>query len=151
MASRPGSSASAPTIPPTRAPRRSAACGAGPRRWRARAPGSLGAGAGDPADTIAAETRRVLRGLETMLQMPAGSLADGPVEIDDTFVGEGYGIPTAQSTEAIELTARRGGMFLDHTYTGKAMAGLIAKARAAEFDDRKVLFWHTGGQVGLFA
>jgi L-cysteate sulfo-lyase len=111
----------------------------------------IGISADDPADTIAAEIRRLLRGLENMLQMPAGSLADGPVEIDDTFVGEGYGIPTAPSTEAIELAARRGGMFLDHTYTGKAMAGLIAKARAAEFDDRAVLFWHTGGQVGLFA
>jgi 1-aminocyclopropane-1-carboxylate deaminase/D-cysteine desulfhydrase-like pyridoxal-dependent ACC family enzyme len=32
------------------------------------------------------------------------------------------------------------------------MAGLIARARAGEFPrGTTVLFWHTGGQVGLFA
>ena len=43
-------------------------------------------------------------------------------------------------------------MFLDPTYTGKAMAGLIARIRGGEFDGQAtVLFWHTGGQVNLFA
>ena len=32
------------------------------------------------------------------------------------------------------------------------MAGLIARVRAGAFTDTDtVLFWHTGGQVGLFA
>jgi 1-aminocyclopropane-1-carboxylate deaminase/D-cysteine desulfhydrase-like pyridoxal-dependent ACC family enzyme len=32
------------------------------------------------------------------------------------------------------------------------MAGLLARLRAGEFrDDLTVLFWHTGGQVALFA
>jgi len=66
-------------------------------------------------------------------------------------VGEGYGVPTAQSTEAIELCARTEALFLDPTYTGKAMAGLIAKTRAQEIEAGTTLFWHTGGQVGLFA
>jgi 1-aminocyclopropane-1-carboxylate deaminase/D-cysteine desulfhydrase-like pyridoxal-dependent ACC family enzyme len=31
------------------------------------------------------------------------------------------------------------------------MAGLIARVRAGDFsEDDDVLFWHTGGQVGLF-
>jgi 1-aminocyclopropane-1-carboxylate deaminase/D-cysteine desulfhydrase-like pyridoxal-dependent ACC family enzyme len=47
-----------------------------------------------------------------------------PLEIDDRFVGDGYGIPTPQSIEAIELSARREALFLDPTYTAKAMAGL---------------------------
>jgi 1-aminocyclopropane-1-carboxylate deaminase/D-cysteine desulfhydrase-like pyridoxal-dependent ACC family enzyme len=42
-------------------------------------------------------------------------------------------------------------VFLDPTYTAKAMAGLIARVRRGEFDDDEtVLFWHTGGQVGIF-
>jgi D-cysteine desulfhydrase/L-cysteate sulfo-lyase len=74
------------------------------------------------------------------------------VNIDDRFVGAGYGVPTDESREAIELTARTEAIFLDPTYTAKAMAGLIAAVRAAEFGPREtVLFWHTGGQVGLFA
>ena len=58
----------------------------------------------------------------------------------------------ASRSEAIELLARTEALFLDPTYTAKAMAGLIARMRAGEFaDDQTVLFWHTGGQVGLFA
>jgi 1-aminocyclopropane-1-carboxylate deaminase/D-cysteine desulfhydrase-like pyridoxal-dependent ACC family enzyme len=72
--------------------------------------------------------------------------------VDDRFVGGGYGIPTPESHEAIELLARTEALFLDPTYTAKAMAGLIARVRAREFrEDQTVLFWHTGGQVGLFA
>jgi L-cysteate sulfo-lyase len=77
---------------------------------------------------------------------------DSPYYIDDSFVGEGYGVPTAASREAIELSARTEAIFLDPTYTAKAMAGLIAYIRDQMFDDNQtVLFWHTGGQVGLFA
>jgi 1-aminocyclopropane-1-carboxylate deaminase/D-cysteine desulfhydrase-like pyridoxal-dependent ACC family enzyme len=74
------------------------------------------------------------------------------IEVDDTFVGEGYGIPTAASRDAIELAARTEAIFLDPTYTAKAMAGLIAYVRVKEFTaNQTVLFWHTGGQVALFA
>jgi 1-aminocyclopropane-1-carboxylate deaminase/D-cysteine desulfhydrase-like pyridoxal-dependent ACC family enzyme len=73
------------------------------------------------------------------------------INVDDRFVGEGYGVPTAASREAIELAARTEAIFLDPTYTAKAMAGLIAYLRDHTFDeDQTVLFWHTGGQVGLF-
>jgi 1-aminocyclopropane-1-carboxylate deaminase/D-cysteine desulfhydrase-like pyridoxal-dependent ACC family enzyme len=57
-----------------------------------------------------------------------------------------------ESREAIELTARSEALFLDPTYTAKAMAGLISRVRRQAFDkDATVLFWHTGGQVALFA
>ena len=76
-------------------------------------------------------------------------------ELGHSFEGElvagGYGVATQASTEAIELCARREALFLDHTYTGKGMAGLIAKLRGGELAGETALFWHTGGQVGLFA
>jgi 1-aminocyclopropane-1-carboxylate deaminase/D-cysteine desulfhydrase-like pyridoxal-dependent ACC family enzyme len=79
-------------------------------------------------------------------------LADLEIDIDDAWVGGGYGVPTPQSREAIELVARTEAIFLDPTYTAKAMAGLVARLRAGAFRDTEtVLFWHTGGQVGLFA
>ena len=41
---------------------------------------------------------------------------------------------------------------MDHTYTAKALAGLIAYCRDGRIPaDATVLFWHTGGQVALFA
>ena len=111
----------------------------------------IGISADDASDVIAGEVRRNLGGLEELIGVPAGTLAAAPLEIDDTFVGGGYGVPTAESSEAIELCARREALFLDPTYTAKAMAGLIAKARRGEFPGGTVMFWHTGGQVGLFA
>jgi 1-aminocyclopropane-1-carboxylate deaminase/D-cysteine desulfhydrase-like pyridoxal-dependent ACC family enzyme len=86
------------------------------------------------------------------LNIPSESLAEVSITVDDRFVGDGYGVPTSESREAIELIARTEAIFLDPTYTAKAMAGLIARVRAREFrDDQIVLFWHTGGQVALFA
>lgn len=83
-------------------------------------------------------------GLETRL---------APEEIDNSgeFVGEAYGIPTAAGLEAVHLTARTEGIFLDPVYTGKAMAGLIAAAQRGELRDATVVFVHTGGAPALFA
>ena len=110
----------------------------------------LGISADDPAPAITGEIRRILSGMEELLGTAAGALRDLPIEIDDTFVGGGYGVPTPESIEATELCARREALFLDPTYTAKAMAGLIARLRARALAGT-VLFWHTGGQVGLFA
>jgi 1-aminocyclopropane-1-carboxylate deaminase/D-cysteine desulfhydrase-like pyridoxal-dependent ACC family enzyme len=110
----------------------------------------IGISADDPSAAIEGVIRRILGGLEELAGCASGLLTGAPIDVDDRFVGDGYGIPTPQSTEAIELAARREALFLDPTYTGKAMAGLIARARTNELGGT-TLFWHTGGQVGLFA
>jgi len=48
------------------------------------------------------------------------------LETKDDQVGEGYGIPTSASTEALRRFARLEGVVLDPTYTAKAAAGMIA-------------------------
>jgi 1-aminocyclopropane-1-carboxylate deaminase/D-cysteine desulfhydrase-like pyridoxal-dependent ACC family enzyme len=111
----------------------------------------VGISADDPAASLGAEVRRILTDLERLVGAAAGTLSSATVEIDDTFVGGGYGVPTPESTSAIELCARTEALFLDPTYTAKAMAGLIARVRGGAIDRGAVLFWHTGGQVGLFA
>ena len=74
------------------------------------------------------------------------------IEVDDRFVGEGYGIPTPEGLAAIRLLARLEGLLLDPVYTGKAMAGLVAMVREGRFDpDENVVFLHTGGWQALFA
>ena len=79
-------------------------------------------------------------------------LAVGEVVVRDGFIGPGYGIPTAEGNDAIRLVAQTEGIFLDPTYTGKGMAGLIAEIRAGRFRrDETVVFLHTGGEPGLFA
>jgi D-cysteine desulfhydrase family pyridoxal phosphate-dependent enzyme len=113
----------------------------------------VGVSADADAVSLQAQVRAIVSGVADLLQMDPGLLARGTaIEVDDRFVGDGYGIPSDESTEALEITARTEGIFLDPTYTAKAMAGLIAYVRQQRFvAGQTVLFWHTGGQVGLFA
>jgi 1-aminocyclopropane-1-carboxylate deaminase/D-cysteine desulfhydrase-like pyridoxal-dependent ACC family enzyme len=111
----------------------------------------IGVSADDPAASIGGTIRGILAALASLLDLHSEAFTGAPIEIDDTFVGGGYGVPTPQSREAIELCASREAIFLDPTYTAKAMAGLIARVRRREWASGTILFWHTGGQVGLFA
>lgn len=113
----------------------------------------VGISADDSAASLQSHVRAIVSGIADLLDMDPDKLTRGtPIEVDDRFVGDGYGIPTDASREAIELAARTEAIFLDPTYTAKAMAGLIAYVRQQKFkENQTVVFWHTGGQVGLFA
>ena len=112
----------------------------------------IGVSADESSAVLERDVRVLLGGLAELLGFASDRFASARVTVDDGFVGAGYGMPTAESREAIELAARTEALFLDPTYTAKAMAGLIARVRRREFDkDATVLFWHTGGQVALFA
>ena len=66
-------------------------------------------------------------------------------------VGAGYGSLTEQTAAAIRLAARTEGIVLDPTYTGRALAGLIAAVADGDLGpDAPIVFWHTGGLPGLF-
>ena len=112
-----------------------------------------GIAADGPTAQIQSQVRANIEGIAALLGLNADALKRGTtIEIDDRFVGEGYAMPTEASREAIELVARTEAIFLDPVYTGKAMAGLIAYVRQRKFTSKQtILFWHTGGQVGLFA
>ena len=67
------------------------------------------------------------------------------------YVGAGYGIPGADTLDAIRLTARTEGILLDPVYSGKAMAGLIDLCRRGAFAaGETIVFLHTGGSTALF-
>ena len=74
--------------------------------------------------------------------------ANEPIVIDHT--GPGYAAVSEEGRAAVHLAARTEGLVLDPVYTGKAMAGLIAEARAGRLGGT-VVFWHTGGAPALFA
>jgi 1-aminocyclopropane-1-carboxylate deaminase/D-cysteine desulfhydrase-like pyridoxal-dependent ACC family enzyme len=113
----------------------------------------IGISADEPSASLSAQVGAIISGIADLLGLDPGALTQGTaIEVDDRFVGGGYGIPTVASREAIELAARTDAIFLDPTYTAKAMAGLIAYVRQQKFrEGQTVLFWHTGGQPGLFA
>jgi L-cysteate sulfo-lyase len=113
----------------------------------------VGISADEPSGSLAAMVRGLVEALAGRLGGSRASLgADRDVEVDDGFVGGGYGVPTDASSEALALVARHEGIVLDPVYTAKAMAGLIDRVRRDSISaGQTVLFWHTGGQVGLFA
>jgi 1-aminocyclopropane-1-carboxylate deaminase/D-cysteine desulfhydrase-like pyridoxal-dependent ACC family enzyme len=113
----------------------------------------LGISADDAEASIRTTVAEIIAGMGPLLGVDGGELAAArEIEVDDTHVGEGYGIPSPASRDAVDLVARHEAMFVDHTYTAKALAGLVHHVRRGTFTaDQTVLFWHTGGQVGLFA
>jgi 1-aminocyclopropane-1-carboxylate deaminase/D-cysteine desulfhydrase-like pyridoxal-dependent ACC family enzyme len=113
----------------------------------------IGMSVDEPSADIAAAVRGVIAGVGSILGVDGPALAAArPVEVDDSLVGDGYGVPSDASREAQRLAAQREGFFVDNTYTAKALAGLIAAVRAHRIPaDARALFWHTGGQVGIFA
>lgn len=75
----------------------------------------------------------------------------GSAQLDLDHVGPHYAAHTDACRAAIQMAARLEGLILDPVYTGKAMAGLIANARAGRFAPyRRVAFIHTGGMPALF-
>jgi len=112
----------------------------------------LGISADDPAASIRDTVRGVIIGMGELLGVDGPALAAArDIEVDDAHVGEGYGVPSPASREAADLLARCEALFVDHAYTAKALAGLIHHVRRGSFPaEQTVLFWHTGGQVGLF-
>ncbi len=112
----------------------------------------IGVSADDPAAEIKETVGRIVNGVGELLSPGVEMSTPRPFIVDDSFVGDGYGVPSDASREAQSLMARNEAIFVDHTYTAKALAALLAYVRAGRFrDDEAVLFWHTGGQVGIFA
>ena len=83
--------------------------------------------------------------------MPDVRVRRRDLQLDQGQVSAGYAAVTPAAREAMRLAARTEGIFLDPTYTARALAGLIARVAAGDIkrDDRTV-FMHTGGLPGLF-
>jgi L-cysteate sulfo-lyase len=73
------------------------------------------------------------------------------VVADTNYVGPGYGIPQADTLEAVRMFAELEGILLDPVYSGKGAAGLIDYCRKGHFKKgERVVFLHTGGSAALF-
>ncbi|QZY97605.1 1-aminocyclopropane-1-carboxylate deaminase/D-cysteine desulfhydrase [Pantoea dispersa] len=73
------------------------------------------------------------------------------VWIEDSYVGEAYGIPSPGGIEAIYQLAQKEGVLLDPVYTGKAMHGLISLVEQGKIPRGvRVTFVHCGGSPALY-
>jgi 1-aminocyclopropane-1-carboxylate deaminase len=79
------------------------------------------------------------------------------ITADDVILEEGYaypcyGVPSAETNEAIRLCARMEGMMTDPVYEGKSMQGLIDLVRKGSFPaGSKILYAHLGGVPAINA
>lgn len=100
-----------------------------------------------------AESAIIKRANEVSKFLQLGTnITSSDVEVNEEYIGDGYGIPSEECIDAIKLVAKTEGVFLDPVYTGKAMAGLISLIRGGKFTSKDaVVFIHTGGIPALFA
>ena len=71
-----------------------------------------------------------------------------PLTVEHRFFGGAYGRATPASDDAVARAAAAG-VALEPTYTGKAMAALLADADAGLLDGKRVLFVNTYSSVDL--
>ena len=111
----------------------------------------LGISVDPPAQTI--KTTIASLAIETAeLLGYSASFTIEQIDVNDAYLGEGYGVMGKLEKAAIEMFAQLEGLFLDPVYTGRAAGGMIDLIRSGEISsEERVLFWHTGGTPALFA
>ncbi len=101
-------------------------------------------------ERLDAEAQRLMRETSTLLKL--GSVTEVALWLDDGYIGPGYARISSEGRAAVHQAARKQGVLLDTTYTGKALAGLIGLVRTgAIVRGANVVFIHTGGLPELFA
>jgi D-cysteine desulfhydrase len=75
---------------------------------------------------------------------------DADVRLLGGYLGPGYGKVSPEGDAAARLAARTEGLVLDPVFTAKAMAALVAEARAGRLAG-PVVFLHTGGTPAALA
>ena len=105
-------------------------------------------GSATPAETRAQVTR-IARTTAELIGL-GRDLREEEIVLDDRYHAGTYGIPDAQTLEAIRLAGRLEGMITDPVYEGKSMAGMVDLIDRGEIaHDSTVLYAHLGGQPAL--
>ena len=79
-------------------------------------------------------------------------VSDEDLVLKEDYAYPAYGVPSAETNDAIRLCARLEGMMTDPVYEGKSMQGLIDLTRQGFFPaGSKVLYAHLGGVPAINA
>jgi 1-aminocyclopropane-1-carboxylate deaminase len=111
----------------------------------------IGIDASATMDKTIAQVTRIAQNTAEKIGLGRALRADEITLVDGYSAGI-YGIPDAQTIDAIHTCARMEGMLTDPVYEGKSMAGLIDLVTSGEIPkDSTVLYAHLGGQPALNA
>jgi 1-aminocyclopropane-1-carboxylate deaminase len=109
----------------------------------------IGIDASATMDKTVDQVTRIARNTAALIGLDRDLRADEITVVDGYSAGI-YGIPDAQTIDAIHTCARMEGMLTDPVYEGKSMAGLIGMIQSGEIPaGSKVLYAHLGGQTCL--
>ncbi len=95
----------------------------------------------DKARKLYARTQGLLRRADH--SFPAIPFPETQFTLRDEFLGEGYARPTETGGAAVRQIREMEGVSLEGTYTGKALACLLADAASGALENEQVLFWNT--------
>jgi 1-aminocyclopropane-1-carboxylate deaminase len=105
---------------------------------------------GTPAQTKA-QILDIARKTADLVRLGRAIVPDDIVLYED-YAYPAYGVPSAETNEAIRLCARTEGMMTDPVYEGKSMQGMIDLVRKGFFPaGSKVLYAHLGGVPAINA
>ena len=110
-----------------------------------RADRVVGIDASGTVEKTRAQVMEIARNTAELVDLGRDITDDDLVLITD-YAYPAYGVPSAETNDAIRLAARMEGMMTDPVYEGKSMQGMIDLVRKGYFPSgSKVLYAHLGG------
>jgi 1-aminocyclopropane-1-carboxylate deaminase len=95
---------------------------------------------------------RIAKQTGTKIGLEEGDITEADIILDDRYHAGIYGIPDAQTLEAIKFGAQTEAFITDPVYEGKSLAGMTDMIRKEEIPEgSNVLYAHLGGQLALNA
>jgi 1-aminocyclopropane-1-carboxylate deaminase len=103
---------------------------------------------GTPTQTRA-QVRQIADNTAELVEL-GRMVRDDEIVILDDYAYPAYGVPSAETNEAIRFAARTEAMITDPVYEGKSMQGMIDLVKKGFFPEgSKVLYAHLGGAPAL--
>jgi D-cysteine desulfhydrase len=111
--------------------------------------GVIGVPVSRPPEEVVERVARLATGCAQRLGSDQ-TFDDSDVHLLGGYLGPGYGQASPEGDDAAELALRSEGLVLDPVFTAKAMAALVAEARAGRLAG-PIVFLHTGGTPAALA
>jgi 1-aminocyclopropane-1-carboxylate deaminase len=116
-----------------------------------RADRVIGIDASGTPEQTRAQILRIARRTADMVGLGT-AIEERDVVLDTRYAYPAYGLPSAETNEAIRLCARLEGMMTDPVYEGKSMQGMMDIIRRGEIPaGSRVLYAHLGGVPAINA
>ncbi len=114
-----------------------------------RADRVIGIDASGTLEQTRAQVTEIARSTAELIEL-GQEIVDSDIVINPDYAYPAYGVPSAETNDAIRLAARTEAMITDPVYEGKSMQGLIDLVQKGFFPaGSKVLYAHLGGAPAL--